>query len=341
MRLTQKLLSFLNRVFDKNPDRFLALRIGYDGSISWTLEDGVLRTVVTGGSGQNIQVDVRQYTIVDLAAHILVQPGYTVPFVDVSEKSVLSGHCLMDGAGNLSTSNGDHLYGYTSTLWSFMDSCASELTTARDQIAEMLQQMSTKTADDEWLDEIGSYYAVPRDAGETDAQYGPRIITTVLRPRGNNIAIAMALEEISDGLRANIIDAVDVPIVANYRDGSILFNGAYKHFSGEAEYAYNLFEAQFDVDFVGANGFDGQRIADMINAFRDAGTHLRRISLTGGLVDAADSTLWSDTLASNAAIAGFEDTYESQARLHDGSILRNGIALYDSGSEEFTIVIST
>lgn len=335
MRLTRKLIGFLNRVFDKDPHRFLAIRINYDGSMEWQLADGILTTNVSGGSGANLAIDVRQYTIAGLATHISGLPGYSIPFVELAENSALSARCLMDASGNQAQSNGDHIYAYTSPLWAYMDANAAELAIARTQVTEMLKQMSTRTAENEWLDELGSYYAVPRNPGESDALYGPRIIATVLRPRGNNIAIATAIEEISNGLRARIVDAVDVAEIANLRDGTISFNGAYRHFSGDAEISHNLFDAQFDVDFTATSGFDGARIAALIDLFRDAGTHLRRISMTGAIVESAPSSEWTEEYGSEAALDGFVDAFTpAEARTHDGAILRDGTSVYDNGSEE-------
>ena len=39
MKLTDKLLGYLNRVFEKGPDRVLSLRIRYDGGMSWKIAD--------------------------------------------------------------------------------------------------------------------------------------------------------------------------------------------------------------------------------------------------------------------------------------------------------------
>src|SRR3546814_4396237 len=65
--------------------------------------------------------------------------------------------------------------------------------------------MSTKTAQGEWLDELGGYYGVPRIQGENDASYGPRIIAEVLRPRGNNVAMEAAIK-VYTGQDAKVTD---------------------------------------------------------------------------------------------------------------------------------------
>jgi len=285
MRLLRKLLGYLNRPFDKDPEDFLALRLRYDGGMTWEIADCVLTTSVAGGTGANISVDLKQYTITQLAAFLATLPGYSVVFVDPTDNATRSARCLLDGTGDIDKSNGDHLRGYTSDLFAYLDAQASELTTARVQIVEMIEQMSTRTADGEWLDELGSYYAVPRAQGEPDSQYGPRIIASVLMPRGNNIAIAVAIEQITGGISARITDAVDVAVIENRHNGAILRNGTFRYQSGGAQFANGLFDAEFNLDFA-SDAFDAARILALIEMFRDAGTHLRRISLSGSMQDA-------------------------------------------------------
>jgi len=294
MQITQKLLSFVNRVFDKGPQKFLALRISYDGAMTWSLRDGIFITKVSGGPGQSISIDVSQYTIAQLSQYIATLPGYFIPYVDSGENSQLSARCLIDASGGTDISNGDHLYGYTSVLWSYLDATGSELDLAKRQVSEAVRQMSTRTAAGEWLDELGSYYAVPRQRGESDAIYGPRIISTVLRPRSNNVAIAAALEEVAPGMGARITDSTDLPAIQNYRDGSIKFDGSYRHYTGPVTYEYGLFDAEFDVDLTSGEAFNTQLIADFIDRFRAAGTHLRHIGVVGHLMEFANSDAWQE-----------------------------------------------
>src|SRR5690349_16509116 len=117
MRLVKKLLGYLNRPFDKDPDDFLALRLRYDGGMTWQIADCSLTTVVTGGTGAAITVDLQQYNITQLATYLNSLPGYAVVFVDTSENALRSARCLLDGSGDIDKSNGDHLRGYTSDLF--------------------------------------------------------------------------------------------------------------------------------------------------------------------------------------------------------------------------------
>lgn len=281
MRLTQKLLSFLNRVFDKDPQSFIAFRLRYDGGMVWKVEDGVFTTTVTDGSGEDLAIDLSQYRIADLINHLAAQPGYEIAYGDQSERSLLSALVLMDGSGDIDQSNGDHVLGYTSVLWSYMESQAYELQQARAQIPNAIAQMSTKTAQDEWLDELGDYYGVPRIEGENDQSYGPRIIAEVLRPRSNNVAMQEAIK-VFTGQDALVTD------VTLYGDTFPLYDGAIQHdgawvYNAEAQPLYGLFDVQYGYDFI--NGGDitqfHEIVRGLVGRLRSAGTHLRSLQLSG------------------------------------------------------------
>lgn len=330
MRLTQKLISFIHRVFDKDPVQFLALRIQYDGGLTWQVSEGTLVTTVTGGSGQNLSISLSQYTIGALANFIGAQHGYTIAYVDRSELSLLSSLVLIDGSNDISLSNGDHLYGYQSPLWSYMESQSNELEQAETQIGEMLKQMSTPTAGDVWLDELGGYYGVPRQQGEQDSNYGPRIVAEVLRPRSNNVALEMAISAYT-GQPTTVTDVVEYGSTFPLYNGAITRNGAY-HYNASARPIYGLFDVQYAYDLL--NGSDpsafAQTVIGIISRYRAAGTQLRALALllagsglsdmltapTDGMSVIAVSSALTDTLTAPtdsafgiaAIIAAFTDT---------------------------------
>lgn len=281
MRLTQKLLAYLNRVFDKSPAQFLALRLQYAGGMTWQVADGMLTTTIVGGPGQPLAVDLTQYTLGQLYAFLAAQPGYSVAYGDQSALSPLSSRVLLDGTGDISLSNGDHLYGYTSLLWSYLEAQAVELQAAENQIAEALEQMSTKTASNEWLDEIGGYYAVPRMQGELDASYGPRIIAEVLRPRGNNVAIEAAIK-VFTGQAAKVTDVTLYGSVFPLYNGAIKRNSAY-HYNATRAPLYGLFDVEYGYNFETGSDITqfAQTVSGLIGRLRDAGTHLRSLLLRG------------------------------------------------------------
>lgn len=309
MRLTQKLLSFIHRVFDKDPLPFLALRLQYDGGLTWQVADGVLSTTVTGGSGQNLAISLADYRLGELANFIGVQPGYAIAYVDRSELSLLSSRVLIDGSGDIALSNGDHLYGYQSPLWSYMEAQSNELEQAETQIGEMLKQMSTTTASDVWLDELGGYYGVPRLQGEMDGSYGPRIIAEVLRPRSNNVALEMAISAYT-GQPTTVSDVIE------YGPTFPLYNGAIErdstHFyNASAAPIYGLFDVVYAYDLL--NGSDqtafAQTVIGIINRYRAAGTHMRQLALLldgSGMEDML--TPPADAVSTIAVAAAMTDT---------------------------------
>jgi len=285
MLLTKKLLSFLNRVFDKDPGKFLALRLSYGGGLTWRVENAFLYTTVTGGIGQNLTIDLSQYTLNSLVSHLAAQPGYSVLYVDSSELAQLSARVLLDGSSSIAVSNGDHLYGYTSVLWAFFEAAANELEKAKTQIAEMLKQMSTKTATDIWMDELGGYYGIPRLAGEVDASYGPRIIAEVLRPRANNVAIEAAIKTFT-GQSAKVTDVVLYTASLPIHDGTITHNSAWNYQSA-SQPRYGLFDVEYSYDLINGGDFSAfqQVVEDLIGRLRDAGTHLRALNLGPGVLE--------------------------------------------------------
>lgn len=323
MRLTQKLLGYIHRIFSNDPDSFLAIRIRYDGDMVWTVSDRVLTTSVTGGSGTNLTINLADHSIRTLVDYINAQPGYSVPFSCAEPERSLSAAVLLDGSNNQGASNGDHLSGYTSLLHAYMESAAIELKEAKLAIAEMIKQMSVPTAEGEWLDEIGSYYHVPRLAGETDALYGPRIIVEVLRPRGNNIAIEMAIESATNGFKSSVDDS-PLTTISTYlrRDGYVKFDGQYQRGLLTRSH-YAQFDVNAEFDLLSAESISDLmvRIRAAVEKFRDAGTRMRQVTLTGSLSDKAPS-LGSDVFTNAGVINLGSDRYLPPRNIRNGTILR-------------------
>lgn len=261
MKLTEKLIGYLNRVFDKGPGKVLALRLRYAGiSMTWRVADGVLTTTVIGGAGVGQTVDLRGYTVSTLATYLSSQTGYSIEYLDSSTFTGLSALVLLDGEGNQDASNGDHLYGYTSVLWAYMDSIASELTLLRTAIGEALLQMSASTASGEWVDEHGGYYKVARNISEADSVYAARIVAEVIKARGNNIAIADAIKTAVMADSAQVIDYGELTTAADGTDSYGLFDVTV--------------ESSIDVPMAAA---EDALVRQVIEAMRDAGTFLRQL----------------------------------------------------------------
>ena len=329
MLVTGKLVRFLNRVFTQDPSPFLGLRIQYAGGMQWNVNDETLTLTVQGGVGASQVIDLTAYTLAGLSGYVAGLPGYSVLNLD-STRSGLSARVLLDGSGDQSTSNGDHLYAYTSPLWAYMDAVGQQLHVAKLQVANLPAEMSLTTGDGAWLDEIGGYYGVPRISGELDPVYGARIIAQVVAPKGNNIAIAQAILAAT----GQVAVVTDQTLVGS---GPILFNGTYTFngshvYGGSTATQYGLFDVTYAFDLI--NGLDSASYAAAITALieqvRDAGTHLRTLVLTGSTLSDAFQfapTDNSDSLVLNYANnAVYDGTYN-----YDGTIAFNLVLTVTEG----------
>lgn len=329
MKLTQKLVGFLHRAFNRDPADFLAIRLRYDGAMTWRVEDAVLYTSVVGGSGAALEVDLTQYTLGELANYLSAQSGYSVPFRVTNELSLLGARILLDGSGNQDKTNGDHLRAFTSLTWAYLDANAVELKAAREQIYQMLRQMTVVTGEGEWLDEIGGYYNVRRRDGEIDELYGPRIIEEVLRPRNNNKAIEIAISRATGGLPSKVVDVEIVDNVFPAYDGAISFNGTYPYSATSLKYRRNLFDVEYAFDLEGSEDIAPfqQQVLRLIDSFRAAGTHLRQMLLTAGRVDDVGIVPADGALALQLT-STFVETVGAQS---DSTSMSAVLALSDSG----------
>jgi hypothetical protein len=298
MRLSSKLLGWLNSAFNKDPLAWLALRVQYDGAMQWQVADGLLTTTVQGGSGTALSIDLAGYTVHSLAGFLALQPGYTVAFEASAELSGASALRLVEGSGDPALSNGDHLLAYDSLLHAYVDTLAAELEQAQAAIVALPAELATTTAHGSWIDYLGSYYAVPRLTGEADGVYSSRIITEVLRPLGNNVAIEAAIADYT-GQRVTISDVVTFSTPEPHFSGIAHFDGA-SHFLPGSQAIYGLFDCLVGYDILGGDVPVAYiaRLRTIIDRIRDAGTQLRAIVLTGSaLLDtAALPTEGADTL---------------------------------------------
>ena len=310
MTLTEKLLGYLNRVFDKGPDSVLALRLNYDGAMTWRVSAGVLTTTVTGGTGGPLTVVLSGFSMSGLAAYLAAQPGYSVPFSVTGDMASRSALALIEASGNPAQSNGDHLLAFQSVLWAYMNAQSGELSTAQIAISEALLQIAAITASDTWVDEHGSYYGVARTNGEADVSYVARIVSEITRARGNGVAIA---EAVKLGATASYVTITDVPTVT---------------VSGGGVGSYGLFDVDVEIpveSVLTQPQIEANTLA-VLNAMRDAGTHVRKLRY----IRAAKMTLWAGayTRAGHYLTLGF-DRYP---------FIFDGTYSYD-GSHEFDAFI--
>lgn len=289
MKLTPDLTAQLYRGFKRDAAPFLALRIRYDGGLVWKVEDRVLTLTVTGGPGTSQVINLPGLTIARLVQTVAALPGYTTPYVTTPDLAGLAASVLLDGTGDQDQSNGDHLNGYTSLTWAYLDAMAVELTEAARQIDQMLLQMSPGTAEAQWLDLWGNYFGIPRMTGEADRPYGTRMIVEVLRPRGNNVALEVVISE-ALGQPAEVTDVVNAIGFTQFYDGSRTFGGTSRFDGGYVgQIRYGLFDVRYAYDLLSGYSPDGyaEVLRKLIDRSRDAGTHLRALVLTGTVISEA------------------------------------------------------
>lgn len=251
--------------------------------MQWRVADGILTTTVSAGAAPLV-IDLSAHTIRSLASFVSLQPGYSVPYVTSPDLSGASALRLLEGAGDQDESNGDHLSVYTSPLYAHMDASAVELDAAERAIALLPAELSTTTADGGWLDYLGSYYGVARLPDEQDEPYSVRIVTEVLRPLGNGVAIEQAIADYT-GQEVSIVDVVEFNAPQPRFDGTPHFDGEY-NFLPSDQPIYGLFDAIIGYDLLGGDppAVEAARLRALINRLRDAGTQLRALTLGGSIL---------------------------------------------------------
>lgn len=279
MKLTEKLLDFLHSAFDKSPRSFVALRVRHaSDAFRWQVADDVL--VGWLGDEQIFFVALAGRTIRSLIDHLSTLTQVSVVYADPSALD-LSATILIDGVGAQAENNGDCLYAYSSVLWSWLHSVGVELSAARVAVDAAVDQMSIVTADADWLDEWGGYFGVPRMDGEADVAYANRIIVEVMRARGNNKAIEQSLFE-RFGQASSVNDVVRWKNATQTHNSAFNYTGI-KKYDAVQDPLYGLFEVEIGYDL--ESGADllvfASQVRAFIEQFRDAGTHLDSLRLSG------------------------------------------------------------
>lgn len=345
MKLTQRLLDLLNRVFDKDPKAFVALNVEGDQNWTWSVSDRVLTVTVAGAPAATFALG--EVTIGALALALSDLPGLTASVAD-EDRGGLMASVILDGSADVLAGTVGQIKGYTSLLWALLEGWAVELTAFREQVAAAPDQLSLTTGTGVWLDEIGGYYGVTRSLNEPDRVYGPRVIAEALRPRSNNVALAAAIK-VYTGQDAEVIDVVEYGDVFPLHDGTIQYDGVNNHDAGAIN-LYGLFDVVYGFDLESGTDitvFQGE-LRKLINRLRAAGTHLRALALQSSALadrtsrgtdavtlqaayDEGDAAaLPDDAMTLNSALSTMVDTAPSQIESSTLQIplrtIRNGVA---------------
>lgn len=272
MDLTQKLVAYTHSAFDQSPRAFIAFRARHaSDAFRYTVRNRTFAGYLDEAT--IFTVSLADHTLDSLVRFISAQPGMSVVYAAPPEELRNSAASLLDGGGAQIDSNGDCVYAYSSTLWALMHAYSIELAQAASAIADMLDQMSIATADDEFLDEWSGYFGFPRATGEVDAALRLRVLQEALRPRSNNMAMVRAIEE-RFGKTANVIDVTArggiFPLHGSDELLAIDYDGQYSH-NADTQIAYGLFDVEI------APGVDEAELRVYVEGLRAAGTHLRQI----------------------------------------------------------------
>lgn len=283
-RLTEKLLQFIYSALNKSPEQFVAFRAQHaSGNFRYTILNYVLTCYV--GDSVKLTANLGDHTLLSLASAIGEMDGFSIVYRCDSDVMALSARVLMDGSGSQVESNGDCFYAYSSLLWVYLEAVGNELAEAEFGIEAMIDQMNLKTADGYWLDYWGEHYGVARIAGELDEDYSKRIVVEILRPRGNNKAIESALIERFQQ-NATVQDSPKYRNQVNTFNGTYSFNGAPHYYNGTADLYYGLFDVVVAYDLLGGgspNAF-ALEVRQFVEKFRDAGTQLQSLNLSGAVI---------------------------------------------------------
>lgn len=260
---------------DKDPQAQPALSILYNGEGAHaSVAQRQLSIVVAGGAGEPLVLSLEGKTLSALAAEINAHEGFMATVVgdDGSALTLLpvQGHDLMSDSV---------LVRFTSVLWCVLMPFAWATEDLMEQAAAGERQGSLATAEGQWVDLWGSYYAdVARRFNEEDRAYARRIIREVTRWKLNNAALADILEE-ETGLLARVEDL--------HPQAWEMGRTKFGRLAGR-KYSRTTFEVILS-DF-----FDG--VALFVNQYRAAGMlPFYRFEIAMGLPDASEFSVTEQT----------------------------------------------
>lgn len=254
-RVSHRLAARLPAFFDTRPEAVLALRVQHPEGAHWHLADETL-TLSAGAALAVIPLD--GHTLASLADAIELA-GFSVAYSNPGIAH-LSALILLDGAGDQSASNGDHLYAFSTVLAALLHALGGEFGHAREAVTAALAQLILPQSTQEWADLFGRMFDVPRMSGEADGVYTQRILIEVRRARSNPVTIAENIRRLT-----GITVQVREPWKEIFALSVNALSGQH-HLQGAPIYEYHRFHLESDV------GIDWSQIESIADADRPAGT---------------------------------------------------------------------
>lgn len=198
--LFESLLSRLNAVFNKSPQKITAFQLTSPVDAQLYIADGQLTITAVNAITPFVSVNlvdpydaIRNITIQNLYTQLQVVRGLKAQDLNVS-MGALGTHALIEGSFNLQAGVPFNVEIATSLLWAIFKPLAYVLQNAKNDVDSAVQQLDFLTSSGEFLDYWGTIFGIARYSGEPDYEYSIRLLWETIKPRLNNIAIENLLE---------------------------------------------------------------------------------------------------------------------------------------------------
>lgn len=319
---------------------------GAVADFTWQLKDDALILIPVSGTAVTIMLGT--LSVAELASRIENVPGFFVRTPISAKVQAASALTLLEGNGGVTGAAGysfpsrpnadtvavtgsvtwassgypfQTLRLFTNPNWALMSIFRSELEIAGSSVQDAPKQMCVPTAEGAWLDYLGSIFGgITRATGETDGLYGPRIISTILRPACNNKAIELAILNYT-GQSSQVKDATNNAGEFNTYNGNNTHNGGIYYDSQPNIPQYGLFDLSVNYDqssvFLTPTEFNAALLS-LVSSLRAAGTYLRNF-----VVDPVSSEYEDSDVVTSDGVTALEYTWDTQfngVRRYDGSV---------------------
>lgn len=167
-------------------------------------------------------------------------------------------------------------------------------------------------AQGDWLNLWGTVLGVPRETGEPDGLYSPRILSEILQPTTTNMGLAQAIDKGMGIIGSQVIEAGDVLTIYRLNSPTLRVNSSTtiitKRMNMAGELGGNDMSACFIVQVPSGAPmpYDSTTIRRLVDRRKAAGTRLIGVfTATGGAIIAANEvTVGTDNIASILAVVG-------------------------------------
>ena len=190
------ILNGVGSALNKDPQAVNALSVTSSSPIIIVIRNDIMQI---SGYGN---FELCAYTTESLANAINSLGGLTATVIQYGSLSALA---LIEGTYSTNTI----IPVATSPLWTYGIAIELQMKIALDNEANSVFQAVPQTSSGTWLDSLGIFYGVLRQAGEPDPLYAIRIFDFSLGVRVNNVAIQKVLADL--GYQSTVTDTTPSP----------------------------------------------------------------------------------------------------------------------------------